>query len=97
MKKDESLYDKFYHHYSLSGLSLAAGRILFRHQVLMLISFFFYNVDAQQFSARKPLRTLRTFGEHIIIAPRHEKMCIREFPTRSDSNWPAQLQKLLES
>ena len=26
--------------------------------------------------------------------PRHEKMCRREFPTRSDSNWPAQLQKL---
>ena len=26
--------------------------------------------------------------------PRHEKMCLREFPTRSDSNWPAQLQKL---
>ena len=26
--------------------------------------------------------------------PRHEKMCLREFPTRSDSNWPVQLQKL---
>ena len=26
--------------------------------------------------------------------PRHEKTCPREFPTRSDSNWPAQLQKL---
>ena len=26
--------------------------------------------------------------------PRHEKMCLREFPTRSDLNWPAQLQKL---
>ena len=26
--------------------------------------------------------------------PRHEKTCLREFPTRSDSNWPAQLQKL---
>ena len=23
-----------------------------------------------------------------------EKMCLRAFPTRSDSNWPAQLQKL---
>ena len=32
----------FYHHYSLSGISLAAGRILFRHQILMQISFFFY-------------------------------------------------------
>ena len=32
----------FYHHYSLSALSLAAGRILFRHKVLMQISFFFY-------------------------------------------------------
>ena len=26
--------------------------------------------------------------------PRHEKTCLREFPTGSDSNWPAQLQKL---
>ena len=26
--------------------------------------------------------------------PRHEKTCLREFPTRSGSNWPAQLQKL---
>ena len=26
--------------------------------------------------------------------PRHEKTCLREFSTRSDSNWPAQLQKL---
>ena len=41
-KKDGSLYDNFCHHYSLSELSLAAGRILFRHQVLMSISFFFY-------------------------------------------------------
>ena len=23
--------------------------------------------------------------------PRHDKICLREFPTRSDSNWPAQL------
>ena len=26
--------------------------------------------------------------------PRHEKTCLWEFPTRSDSNWPAQLEKL---
>ena len=26
--------------------------------------------------------------------PRHEKMCLRDFTTRSDSNRPAQLQKL---
>ena len=26
--------------------------------------------------------------------PCHEKTCLREFPTRLDSNWPAQLQKL---
>ena len=26
--------------------------------------------------------------------PRHEKTCLRVFPTRSDSNWPTQLQKL---
>ena len=24
--------------------------------------------------------------------PRHDKMCLQEFPTRSDSNWPAQLE-----
>ena len=30
----------------------------------------------------------------ILYEPRHEKTCLREFPTRSDSNWPAQLQKL---
>ena len=29
-----------------------------------------------------------------VSEPRHDKMCLREFPTRSDSNWPAQLQKL---
>ena len=26
--------------------------------------------------------------------PGHEKTCLREFPTRPDSNWPVQLQKL---
>ena len=26
--------------------------------------------------------------------PRHDKTCFREFPTKSNSNWPAQLQKL---
>ena len=30
----------------------------------------------------------------IIIAPRHEKMCLREFATRPDTNWPVQPQKL---
>ena len=29
-----------------------------------------------------------------VYEPRHEKTCLREFPIRSDSNWPAQLQKL---
>ena len=29
-----------------------------------------------------------------IYEPRHDKMCLREFPTRSDSNWPSQPQKL---
>ena len=28
------------------------------------------------------------------MEPRHEKTCLREFPARYDSNWPAQLQKL---
>ena len=30
----------------------------------------------------------------IKVEPRYEKTCLREFPTRTDSNWPAQLQKL---
>ena len=30
----------------------------------------------------------------VINEPRHEKTCLREIPSRSDSNWPAQLQKL---
>ena len=29
-----------------------------------------------------------------IHEPRHEKTCLRKFPTKSDSNWLAQLQKL---
>ena len=29
-----------------------------------------------------------------IIEPRHDKMCLREFPTRPDTNRPAQPQKL---
>ena len=28
-----------------------------------------------------------------IFEPRHEKMCLRESPTRQDTNWPAQLQR----
>ena len=30
----------------------------------------------------------------ILYEPRHEKMCLRESPTRPDTNWPAQLQRL---
>ena len=30
----------------------------------------------------------------ITFEPRHVKTCLREFPTRPDSNWHAQLQKL---
>ena len=26
--------------------------------------------------------------------PRHDKTCLRESPTRPDTNWPAQLQRL---
>ena len=29
-----------------------------------------------------------------IIEPRHDKMCLREFPTRPDTNQPAQSQRL---
>ena len=28
------------------------------------------------------------------LEPRHEKMCLQEFPIRPDTNWPAQPQKL---
>ena len=40
-------------------------------------------------------RFLTTSTQYCIIhVPRHEKTYLRESPTRSDSNWPAQLQKL---
>ena len=29
----------------------------------------------------------------VIFEPRHEKMCLREFPPRQDTSWPAQLQR----
>ena len=29
-----------------------------------------------------------------VCEPRHDKICLREFPTRPDPNWPAQPQKL---
>ena len=38
------------------------------------------------------IRTL-TYDANI-IEPRHDKTCLREFPTRPDTNWPAQPQKL---
>ena len=45
---------------------------------------------------RQPVSTLR--WHHLfsrkLFKPRHEKTCLREFLTRSDSNWLAQLQKL---
>ena len=31
--------------------------------------------------------------QKFIYEPRHEKMCLRESPTRQDTNWPAQLQR----
>ena len=30
----------------------------------------------------------------LLLKPRHDKTCLREFPTRPDTNWPAQPQKL---
>ena len=35
-----------------------------------------------------------TSYRHNSCEPRHEKTCLREFPTRSDSNWPATLHYL---
>ena len=42
------------------------------------------------------LKTWKQLHIHVMNAyePCHEKTCLREFPVRSDSNWPAQLQKL---
>ena len=34
------------------------------------------------------------FPVPILYEPCHDKMCLREYPTRQDTNWPAQLQKL---
>ena len=33
-------------------------------------------------------------GPLVLCEPRHDKMCLREFPTRPDTNRPAQPQKL---
>ena len=33
-------------------------------------------------------------GSIFVIEPRHEQMCLRESPTRPDTNRPVQLQKL---
>ena len=60
-------------------------------------------VDAKEDNIQ--LKTLTSGGKYSVLKyteastvqiyePRHEKMCLREFPTRSDSNRPAQLQKL---
>ena len=34
------------------------------------------------------------YNESLCREPRHDKMCLREFPTRPDTNRPAQPQKL---
>ena len=36
----------------------------------------------------------RTTAECKTLEHRHDKTCLREFPTRPDTNWPAQPQKL---
>ena len=38
--------------------------------------------------------SLWSFKSVKIHEPRHNKMCLWEFPTRPDTNWPAQPQKL---
>ena len=57
---------------------------------------------------RKCMETIKTCGDcywnqvcvyhnrdlPTTFEPRYEKTCLRDFPTRSDSNWSAQLQKL---
>ena len=38
--------------------------------------------------------TPQTVKKPYRIEPHHDKMCLRESPTRADTNWPAQLQRL---
>ena len=52
----------------------------------------FLSMQSFSFSSFRLHRKQMTISN--IIEPRHEKTCLREFPTRSDSNRPAQLQKL---
>ena len=43
---------------------------------------------------RMMIKMLPVFRFSETVEPRHEKTCLREVLRRSDSNWPAQLQKL---
>ena len=58
--------------------------------------FFFFFFLSRRVSVTVSAELSEDFNifESKTFEPRHEKMCLREFPTRSDSNWPAQLQKL---
>ena len=49
-----------------------------------------FSRDEAQLSAKKK----RTPRMSLVVEPRYERKCLWEFPTRSDSNWLAQLQKL---
>ena len=42
---------------------------------------------------QSPLPETKHLSSYHVNEPRHEKMCLRESPTRQDTNWPAQLQR----
>ena len=49
--------------------------------------------EARMSGDKRPLGKLATLAKGI-NDPRHDKTCLREFPTRPDTNRPAQPQKL---
>ena len=52
------------------------------------------NLSAIDINAKNNNHKKGVFETKVSYEPCNEKTCLREFPTRSDSNWPAQLQKL---
>ena len=65
----------------------------FCHDVAGLV-FCVVNVSITLPSMLLTVKRINLNGIVVVFEPRHKKTCLREFPTRSDSNWPAQLRKL---
>ena len=53
-----------------------------------------YTVDGESLSNELQQLGLPKGTTIIVFEPRHDKTCLREFPTRPDTNQPAQPQKL---